>query len=132
MIAWSFIYAGPQSDAEPLLASFDQLGAVSDQGGSIPYPEVSVVLGGGLDSDLCAKNKTHITATAGLQVYNVTAQRQIYDLFNQRVAENPKLGTTRLVHEGYSVAGVLSIDPDCSAYPLRSDHLLMYVSTLLA
>ena len=110
------------------MAPFDQLGAVSEQGGNIPYTEVSAVLGGGLDSDLCAKNKTHIVATAGLQVYNVTAQRQIYDLFNQRVAEHPELGTARLVHEGYSVEGVRNIDPDRSAYPLRGDHLLMCVS----
>ncbi len=132
MIAWSFIYSGPQSDAELHLAPFNRLGAVSEQGGNIPYPEVSVVLDGGLDSDLCAKNKTHVIATAGLQVYNITAQRQIYDLFNQRVAQHPELETTRLVHEGYSLEGVISIDPDRSAYPLRSDHLLMYESVLFA
>ena len=72
----------------------------------------------------------HIIATTSLQAYNVTAQCQIYDLFNQRVAEQPELGTTRLVHEGYSLEGVRSIDPDRSAYALRNDHLLMYVSTL--
>lgn len=91
------------------------------------YPDISDVLGSGLASDLCAANRTHIVSTAGLQVYNVTAQRQIYDLFNRKVVQHPGLGATRAVHEGYSVEGVRRANADQSAYPLREDNLLMYV-----
>lgn len=83
-------------------------------------------------SDLCAANKTHIISTAGLQVYSVTAQRQVYDLFNRQVARYPEHGITRVVHEGYSVEGVRHVNADESAYPLRHNNLLMYVYSSVA
>lgn len=125
-ISWTFVYAAPQSDVEPLLAPFDQLNAAVKQDATFHYPELFDVLGGGLTSELCKPNRTHIVSTAGLQVYNATAQRQIYDLFNRKVAQHPELGTTRLMHEGYSVEGVRNVNPDQSAFPLRDDYLLMY------
>ncbi|KAJ5689703.1 FAD-binding domain-containing protein [Penicillium macrosclerotiorum] len=73
VILWTFVYNGSQADAEPSLALFDQLGAISHIDGVVSYPEVSDVLGSGLTSELCAANRTHIISTAGLQVYNVTA-----------------------------------------------------------
>lgn len=112
-------------EAEPLLKPFDLLTAVSVEDGNVPYTGVSDVLFSGLDSALCAPNKTHIIGTAGLQVYNVTTQRQLYDLFNRKVAEHPELGDTKLVHEGYTVEGVRNGNAEDSAFPLRDDYLLM-------
>jgi len=124
-IVWVFVYAGPQVEAEPLLAPFDQLDPASMIDGNIPYKEVNDAMGGGVNSTLCAPNRTHIVGTAGLQVYNVTTERQIYDLFNSSVAEHPELGGTRVLHEGYAVQGVRDIPSADSAYPLRDDFLLM-------
>ncbi|KAI0013975.1 hypothetical protein F4779DRAFT_625066 [Xylariaceae sp. FL0662B] len=111
-----FVYAGPQAEAEPLFAPFDVL-----------EPLKSIMLwGGGVDSPLCTPNRTHVVGTAGLQVYNVTTGRQIYDLYNSKIAEHPELGSTRVLHEGYAVKGVRDISSKDSAYPLRDDYLLMY------
>lgn len=126
MIACNFIYAGPQQDAEPHLAPFESINSIIRSENNVPYTEISRLLGGAEDSDLCAKGKKHITSTAGLQVYNISAERLLYDLYNQKVGEHPGLSDTKLVHQGYSVLGVSRQDPDDSAYPLRDDYLLMY------
>ncbi|KAJ5741064.1 FAD-binding domain-containing protein [Penicillium malachiteum] len=104
-----------------------ELGAVSTQDGNILYPEVSDVLGAGLISDLFAPNKTHIISTAGFQVYDVAAQRQIYDLYNRNVAKHPEFRTTKVFHGGYAVEGVRRVNADKSAYPLPEDDILMCV-----
>lgn len=93
--------------------------------GNVPFTSISDILISGLESDLCAPSKVHITGTAGLQVYNVTVQRQLYDLYNKKVAKEPLLSGTKLVHEGYAVEGVLRGKPEDSAFPLRDDNLLM-------
>jgi hypothetical protein len=74
-----------------------------------------------------------VLTTVGLQEYNITAQRQIYDAFNARIAQYPELTReARVVHEGYSNKAVLAVDSASSAFPHRSDHHLLYVSTLLS
>ncbi|KAJ5609930.1 FAD-binding domain-containing protein [Penicillium herquei] len=132
VILWTFVYDGSQEDAETSLAPFEQLGPISTQGGDILYPEVSEVLGAGMTTDLCAANKTHIISTAGLQVYSLAAERQIYELYNQNVAKHPEFQSTKVLHEGYAVEGVRRVNSDESAYPLRDDDLLMYFDLILS
>ncbi|ETS86666.1 hypothetical protein PFICI_00494 [Pestalotiopsis fici W106-1] len=122
----SFIYAGAQADAEPVFERFDKFEYVDRQEGNVPFPQVPDVQGSGLRDPLCAGGKTHITTTAGLQEYNVTAQRQIYELYNQKIAEHPELEATRVVMEGYSVEGVLKHDPKKSSFGHRDDYLTTY------
>ena len=126
-IFWTFIYGGTKEEADTLLNPFNDLAAVSVSDGNVPFTAISDILISGLESDLCAPGKLHITGTAGLQEYNVTAQRQLYDLYNKKVAEQPLLASTKLVHEGYAVEGVLKPKSEDSAFPLRDDYLLMWV-----
>lgn len=133
-IGWTFGYRGSAEEAEQLLAPFNAIEAVWDAQGDVPYPEVSVVQGTGVEGFLCeTENTTRIIAPAGLQVYNVTAQQQIFDGFKQRMAQNPELAAGGIiVHEGYSTEAVNAIDSDVSAYPFRADHLLVYFSAILS
>lgn len=78
-----------------------------------------------MDDPLCASGNSHIISTAGLQVYNITAQRQIFEMFNERVRYSPELSLARVVMEGYSVDAVRDADPSLSSFPLRDDYLLM-------
>jgi hypothetical protein len=126
ILSCTFLYAGSKEGAAPLLEPFDSIGPLSKVEGDVTYPDVSVILGGGLDSDLCAKGKTHITSTIGLQVYNATAERKIFELYTRKVMEYPELKNTNVVHQGYSVLGVTRQDPVDSAYSQRDEHLLMY------
>lgn len=81
-----------------------------------------------MDDSLCGKGLTRHVGTAGLQVYNITTQRQIYDLFNKKIAEYPAFAAdTAVIMEGYSIENVRNKDPKASAYPLRDDYLLMCV-----
>jgi hypothetical protein len=107
-----------------VLRPFDQLQPLSIQESHVPYVALNELMGGGINSSLCELNKTHITGTAGLQTYNSTAMRAIYDLYNKKISQNPVLGGTRVLVEGYSVAGVRSFKSEDSAYALREDHIL--------
>ncbi|KAG9234591.1 hypothetical protein BJ875DRAFT_509324 [Amylocarpus encephaloides] len=133
-IGWTFAYRGPAEEAENLLAPFNAIQAVGDIQGDVPYPDISVAQGTGEEGFLCQSHNTIRTiTTAGLQVYNVTAQQQIFDSFKQHITDNPQLAVAGLVvMEGYSTAAVEAIPSDSSAYPFRSDHHLVYFSTILA
>lgn len=133
-IGWTFAYRGCAEEAERLLAPFNAIKSVWNAQGDVPYPEVSIIQGTGVEGYLCNSENTIRTITvAGLQVYNVTAQQQIYDGFKKRIAENPTLAASGIIiHEGYSTAGVDAIPSHSSAYPFRSDHLLVYFSAILS
>ena len=133
-IGWTFAYRGSAAEAETLLAPFNAIDAVWDAQGDVPYPEISIIQGTGEQGFLCeSENTIRTITTAGLQLYNVTAQQQIFDSFHQRIVANPALAAGGIiVHEGYSTAAVTAIDSAASAYPFRADHLLVYFSAVLA
>ncbi|KAK3394077.1 hypothetical protein B0H63DRAFT_532083 [Podospora didyma] len=118
------------TDAEKLLAPFNQLNGIS-QNVTAPYPQIIEAFGVGMESSLCEKDKVHITSAAGLQVFNITAQRQMYDLFNQNLALHPEFGNTVIRMEVYGAEGVRNQDPGKSAYPHRDDYILTAFDALL-
>jgi hypothetical protein len=91
---------------------------------NVPYSVVNGYIGGGMDGWLCEGNKTHVIGTSNLQTYNKTAMRSIYNLYNQKIRQHPRLGHTRVLVEGYSVKGVTSRRSEDSAYALRDEHIL--------
>ncbi|KAL8672821.1 MAG: hypothetical protein Q9168_002732 [Polycauliona sp. 1 TL-2023] len=125
-ITWVFAYRGTAEVAERYLAPFNAIGAFYEESGDIPYPAVSTAQGNAENQYICQHGNTRITATAGLQVYNLTAEHKIYDGFKRRIASNPVLAAGGdILHEGYSTEAVDSKNPDDSAYPFRADHHLM-------
>jgi hypothetical protein len=81
-----------------------------------------------VDDPVCGFGYELFTATSGLQVWNTTTQRQIYNLFNEKVNEEPDLAAGSVVLlESYSTQGVRAVNPDSTAYALRGDNLLTYV-----
>ena len=132
IISWTFAYRGTASEAQRYLAPFNAITAVHSESGDVPYPGVSVAQGNSEDSPICQDNKVRITATAGLQVYNLTAEHQIYDGFKRRAASNPTLAAGGgILHEGYSTEAVTKQNPDDSAYPFRDDyHLMLFQTTV--
>lgn len=123
------MYAGPEGEAQALLAPFDNIEPISVEAGQVPFTEVADVCGMGEDSWLCDYGLVHMHYSAGLRVWNITAQRQIYNLFNQKLAERPQVfSRSAVVMEDYSHEGVVSIHPSSSAYPWRDRSLLRYDS----
>lgn len=125
MIQWDFTYIGPKRDVTAKLAPLDALGPVNVTEADLPYPGILPATGTGLDDPLCAKGVSHIAGTAGVQEYNITTQRQIFDQFVGKAAAHPGLAGTFVVMESYGVGGVASRDPASSAFPMRDDYLLL-------
>lgn len=123
IITWSFGYSGPADEAEALLAPFNALGPVSQTSGDVPFPDIPEAMGTGQDQPICAGNATHIQSSAKLQTYNVTAERQVYTLFNEMVASHPDLSNSVAFHEGYSTEAVTKVDPASTAFPFRGYFL---------
>lgn len=130
---WTFAYRGNALEAETLLEPFNAIEAVWDEQGDVPYPQISNAQRTAVSDPLCSHGRAHIRSTAGLQVYNLTAERLIYEGFRRQAAEDPELAASAaILHEGYSTAGVKSIDPVGSAYPFRADNLLMLFDAAVA
>lgn len=132
IIWWDFAYRGTASEAEQHLAPFNAIEAVQSESGDVPYPGVSIAQGNGETQFIYQDNEVRITATAGLQVYNLTAEHLIYNGFKRRIASNPILAAGGgILHEGYSTEAVDNKNPDDSAYPFRADHHLMLVQIIV-
>lgn len=125
-ILWVFLYDGPQEDADRILKPFDELKPVSVDRVNTPYRVINEFVGGSIDGWLCEPNKTHILGTANLQTYNRTAMRAIYDLYNHKIRQHPRLGGTRVLVEGYSVQGVINHRDEDSAFAQRHEYILTY------
>ncbi|KAK7946577.1 FAD-binding domain-containing protein [Apiospora aurea] len=124
VLSWNFAYAGSAKDAEKILKPFNDIPALSQQKGDVPYPEIAGIQGMAEGGPGCLSNLKAGTSV-GLRSYNVTSQRQILTLFNATMASYPSLAAGGVVfYEGYSTKAVQAVDPVLTAYPHRDDlHL---------
>lgn len=126
VIIWSFAYSGPQSEAQKLLAPFDAIPAAFTQDGNVPFPEVAHSTGTGLEDQLCASGFVHMGAHANLQSWNVTTQRQIFDLYQQKMSEHPEeVATSIVAMEGYATEAVKKVAESTSSFPWRNAYNVM-------
>lgn len=132
VIFWTFAYRGSAEAAQKHLAPFNEIRSVYEESGDLPYPEISVAQATDENSFMCRHGYTRVTATAGLQVYNVTAERQIFDGFTRRAVSNPNLAAGAIVlHKGYATKAVQARNPGESAYPFRDDTHLTLVQIII-
>ncbi|KAF9871850.1 hypothetical protein CkaCkLH20_10784 [Colletotrichum karsti] len=132
IIMWTFAYRGSAKAAERYLAPFNAIEAVSETFGDVPYPSVAAAQLQDEDSVNCRHNVIRVTSAVGLQVYNLTAERQIFEAYKKRVPLHPQLAAGASVfHEGYATAGMQAKNPMDSAYPFRDDNHLMLFSTVV-
>ncbi|KAM0246496.1 hypothetical protein ACHAQJ_010178 [Trichoderma viride] len=126
VLIWSFAYDGPAAAAEKLLAPFNKIPAISSTMGDVDYADLLVAQQTDVNSSSCF-SEPYVGSTAWLQTYNVTSQRQIFNLFNDQLAQNPDLAPgARVFFEGYSTLGTQAVDPSTSAYPHRDEYLLVF------
>lgn len=122
---WSFGYAGPAEEAEALLAPFRAIEAAGEDSGDVPYPGLSNAMSNGGEEGVCFPQRWAGSSTVTGH-YNITAQRKIYDLFNQKVAEYPELAAvSRVYNEGYATKAVGEVPFDSTAYPHRAEKHIM-------
>jgi hypothetical protein len=109
------------------LAPFNAIPAISSTQGDVDYADLLVAQQTDSNSASCF-SEPYYGSTAWLQTYNVTSQRQIFNLFNEQLAQNPGLAPgARVFFEGYSTLATQAIDASTSAYPHRDEYLLAYV-----
>jgi hypothetical protein len=127
VLSWSFAYAGPADDAEKMLEPFNKIEAISSDKGDGSYGDILVKQGTDITSASCFSGK-YEGSTAMLQTYNVTTERQIYNVLKDRLAAHPEFGGNALVfYEGYSSKATQAIDAKSTAYPHRNEYLVVYV-----
>lgn len=133
IISWTFAYRGSEEDARPYFKDFNAIKAEYVESGNVPYPQIAHIQQTGLNDFICGHGNVRITTTAGLQVYNLTAERLIFEGFKKRVSSNPSLAAaTGILHEGYSTEAVTKKNARDSAYPFRDDHHLMLFDAIVA
>ncbi|KAI0120156.1 FAD-binding domain-containing protein [Nemania sp. FL0031] len=132
VLSWTFAYHGPAKDAEALLAPFNAIGAAYEEVGDVSYPELAVVEGTQEGGPQC-QDGPFVVSSNLLLTYNVTTERQLYNLFNSYVAKYPGIGTgVNLVHEGYSTKAVQAIASDSTAYGHRAaNHIVLFLGAVL-
>jgi hypothetical protein len=133
VILWTFLYSGPAEESKPYFVEFDAIEAAWHESGELPYPDIPNARFNSVNHALCQKwDVDKLITTAGLQVYNLTTEKEIWNRFQERLTFNPTLAASAfVVHEGYSSQAVLEHDPDDSAYPFRHDyHLMMFQGIL--
>ncbi|KXJ85156.1 hypothetical protein Micbo1qcDRAFT_128479 [Microdochium bolleyi] len=126
VIVWSFAYRGSADAASQYLAPFNAIPSIGQQSGNVPYPEISKAQSTDDSSAICQHGKHRVTTTIGLQNYNLTSERYIFDDFAQKIKNKATIAAgAAIIHEGYSTRSVQDGQPDASAYPFRQDYHLM-------
>lgn len=128
MIIITIYYVGTAEQAAQYLGPYNALGPVSTVSDSIPYPGIPDATGTGSTNALCQFGLTHVQSPIGLLTYNITSNRQAYELYKKKTLEIPAFNGSILVFEGYSLGGMKAVDPESSAFPHRSDNILMYAA----
>ncbi|KAI5924944.1 FAD binding domain protein [Camillea tinctor] len=105
---------------------FHDLGAVQSDAGTGSYLDLPAWTG--LNNEAAPCQHTGLANTRfplDIQVYDVPAMRQVYDLFTSAMEETPALNGSFFLIEGYSLQGVQAVASDSTAFPFRGDSLLV-------
>lgn len=128
MIIITIYYVGAAEQAAQYLGPYNALGPVSSVNDSIAYPGIPDATGTGSTNALCQFGMTHVQSPVGLLTYNITSNRQAYELYKKKTLEIPAFNGSTLALQGYSLGGMKAVNPDSSAFPHRSDNILMYAA----
>lgn len=97
--------------------------ATADTG---PYTDLTTWLGNTLTSPPCQKTGlVNILFPVDVELYDLSAQRKVYDLFSSVTHQLPALNRSVIFYEGYPVEGVKAVPSDQTAYANRADNVLI-------
>ncbi|KAI4127298.1 MAG: hypothetical protein LQ338_003258 [Usnochroma carphineum] len=128
-----FSYAGTLEQAQPWLDIFTNLHPASWwKNDSLLPTEIQPAASQDSDSGVCKFGSTWRLFPVGLKAYNITANRQVYDLYKQLVAEHPEFSGSVAQFENYAQEGMRAVDPVSTAYPHRDDAILVSFAPVYA
>ncbi|KAI1418448.1 hypothetical protein F5Y13DRAFT_149192 [Hypoxylon sp. FL1857] len=125
-ILWfAIIYDGPTETAREYAKPFHGIESIMVQSGEATPHELAVVTFQDADGPGCAYGFTSLRYPIGLNSYNVGAVRKVYNEIDETFRKVPELAGSFFVLEGYSTQAVQAVDPDTTAFPHRSDKILV-------
>lgn len=118
-------FGASAAEAAPILAPFFALNPISATNETVPYTGAAHAAGAGVTDATCLPGVSAQLYPVGLQTYNISTNRAIYNLYKTMVNENPGLNTSIVQFEGYAQQGIRAVEPDSTAYAHRGDSLLV-------
>ena len=131
MVIFLLEFGGSAADAAPFLAPFYALQPFVATNETVPYTGAAHAAASGLTDAVCQPGNSWRLYPVGLQYYNISTNRAIFDLYKDMVNKYPAMSSSVIQFEGYPQQGVRAVEPDSTAYAHRGDTLLVYVSSSL-
>ncbi|KAK4121767.1 FAD-binding domain-containing protein [Parathielavia appendiculata] len=125
VIFFCLVYDGPAGAAKEYAAPFHSIGPLSAQAGEATYHELAVLTFQDADGLGCAYGSTSLRFPTVLESYNPSALRKVYDDFDATLRQVPELARTIWLIEGHAVQAVQAVDPNSTAFPHRSENVLI-------
>lgn len=125
IIWYAIIYDGPVSKARQYAKPIHDIGPLTVQAGETDLPGLAAVTLQSEDTPGCAYGLTSLRYPIGLKSYNITALRKVYDDIDETFQQVPELAGSFFLLEGYSTQGVQAVDETATAFPHRSDEILV-------
>ncbi|KAL8779318.1 MAG: hypothetical protein Q9213_006998 [Squamulea squamosa] len=125
-------YAGPESSALRYTQPFLDLQPASFSNQTVPYADLADAVGTGVNSPVCQPGMGAASSPVGIQNFNTTTNRQVYDLYSDLVTKHPEFKGSVVQFEGYPMQKVQSVDSASTAYAHRDDNLLVSLQAIYA
>jgi FAD/FMN-containing dehydrogenase len=125
IIWYFFVYDGPATTARAYAEPIEALGPLHVDRHEAPMPDMAQATLMAEESVACASGSTGLRFPVGLKSYNVSAVRNVYDEIDRTVRDIPEFVGTFFLLEGYSTQAVKAIDERSTAFPHRSDEILI-------
>ncbi|KAI1320500.1 FAD-binding domain-containing protein [Xylariaceae sp. FL0255] len=125
-ILWfAVIYDGPTETARSYAKPLHDIGPLNVQAGEATIHELAVLSYQDLDGPGCAYGLTSLRYPIGLDSYNISAVRKVYNEIDETFRKVPEIAGSFFLLEGYATQGVRAVDPKTTAFPHRSDKILI-------
>lgn len=111
-----------------MLAPLYALNPVAASKETVPYTGAAHAGGAGVTDAVCQPGGSWRLYPVGLQTYNISTNRAIFDLYRDMVNKHPAMTSSIVQFEGYPQEGVKAVEPDSTAYAHRGDNFLVYGS----
>lgn len=124
-ITYLILYDGNASNLRKQAAPLDRLNPLSAQKVAVPYVSMPAAFSSSNQDFACAPGLTFQRYPIDFLTWNTTALRRVYELAAQTFAKTPAFNATWIALEGYPTHAVQAIEDSASAFPWRSDNLLL-------
>ncbi|KAI0503112.1 FAD-binding domain-containing protein [Xylaria bambusicola] len=125
VIWYGIVYDGPEDEARLYAKPLHDIEAMSIQAGVATTHELAALTFQDVDGPGCAYGLTSLRYPIGLKTFDVPAVRKLYDFIDKSFQETPELAGSFFVLEGYSTQAVKAVDEKSTAFPHRSDEILV-------